>query len=49
MGREAPPPANAPAEVDGEKAVARAEAPVASVRIVPSATKVVDWRIRFTK
>ena len=35
------------AEVGEEKVEARVEAPLASVRIVPSATKVVAWRIGF--
>ena len=36
------------AEVDGEKVEVRVEKPVASVRIVPSATKTVDWEMEFT-
>ncbi len=37
------------AEVSGEKVKIDAAAPVASVRIVPSATKVVNWQIQFAK
>ena len=35
------------AEVGGEKVEVSGAAPIASIRIVPSATKVVDWRIHF--
>jgi hypothetical protein len=38
----------AKAEVGGEKVEVRVDKPVASVRIVPSATKTVDWQMEFT-
>ncbi|HUS92437.1 MAG TPA: alpha-galactosidase, partial [Phycisphaerae bacterium] len=37
------------AVVSGEKVETRVEGTVASVRIVPSATKALDWRIQFEK
>ena len=37
------------AEVSGEKVDTDIAAPVASVRITPSATKVVEWKMTFAK
>lgn len=37
------------AEFGGEKVEARVEAPVATVSLVPAATKVVSWRVGFAK
>ena len=36
-------------EVIREKAQADIAAPAASVRITPSATKIVDWEVKFVK